>query len=118
VTGLVVGAAGTAILWAAGVEFPIAVPPGLVILSGALVVAFLRKAWAPGVGASRGLFVVVGFPISPHGFGNLFGQRGGAVAFGQGGQLIGVLLAFATGSLTTRRAYLATGGSGHPARRP
>jgi len=40
VAGLVVGAAGIAILWAAGVEFPVAIPPGLVILLvGALFVA-------------------------------------------------------------------------------
>ena len=32
VAGLVVGAAGIAVLWASGVEFPVAIPPGLVIL--------------------------------------------------------------------------------------
>ena len=119
VTGLVVGAAGIAILWAAGIDFPVAVPPGLVILlSGALIVAFVRKAWAPGVGAFLGLFVIVGFLISPDGFNNLFGQRGAAVAFGQAVQLIGVLLAFAMGSLATWQAYRATRMSGHRARRP
>jgi hypothetical protein len=39
VAGLVVGADGIAILWASGVEFPVAIPPGLVILLvGALFV--------------------------------------------------------------------------------
>jgi hypothetical protein len=39
VVGLVVGAAGIAVLWASGVEFPLAFPPGLVILLvGALFV--------------------------------------------------------------------------------
>ena len=39
VAGLVVGAAGIAILWASGVEFPVAIPPGLVILlAGAVFV--------------------------------------------------------------------------------
>ena len=39
VAGLVVSAAGIAILWASGVEFPVAIPPGLVILLvGALFV--------------------------------------------------------------------------------
>jgi hypothetical protein len=119
VTGLVVGAAGIAILWAAGIDFPVAVPPGLVILlSGALIVAFVPKAWAPGVGAFLGLFVIVGFLISPDGLDNLFGQRGAAVAFGQGVQLIGALLAFAMGSLASWRAYRARRKSGHRARRP
>ena len=37
--GLVIGAAGIAVLWASGVEFPVAIPPGLVILLvGALFV--------------------------------------------------------------------------------
>jgi hypothetical protein len=119
VSGLVVGAAGIAILWAAGIEFPVAVPPGLVILlSGALIVAFVRKAWAPAVGAFLGLFVIVGFLTSPDGFDNLFGQRGAAVALGQGIQLIGVLLAFAIGSLATWRAYRATRSAGDRGRRP
>jgi hypothetical protein len=118
-SGLVIGAAGIAILWAAGIEFPVAVPPGLVILlSGALIVALVRKRWAPGIGAFLGLFVIVGFLISPEGLGNLFGQRGAAVAFGQGIQLIGVLLAFAMGSLATWRAYRPTPRSGHRTRKP
>ena len=42
VGGLVVGALGIAILWASGVEFPFAVPPGLVILlAGALFVGLV-----------------------------------------------------------------------------
>ena len=31
VAGLMVGAAGIAVLWASGVEVPVAIPPGLVI---------------------------------------------------------------------------------------
>jgi hypothetical protein len=40
------------------------------------------------------------------------------VAFGQGIQLIGVLLAFAMGSLATWRAYRPTPRSGHRTRKP
>ena len=51
VLALLTGAAGIAILWAAGVDFPIAVPPGLVILLvGAAIVAGFRSTWADGVG--------------------------------------------------------------------
>ena len=40
VLGLVVGAVGIAILWAAGVSFPIYPPPGIIILlAGAIFVS-------------------------------------------------------------------------------
>ena len=65
VAGLVVGAAGIAVLWASGVEFPVAIPPGLVILLvGALFVGLAPWRWATGVGAFLGLFVTCGFLIS------------------------------------------------------
>ena len=65
VSGLLVGAWGIAILWAAGVDFPIAVPPGLVILVvGAAVVLGFQSRWADAVGGFLGLFVVVGFVLS------------------------------------------------------
>jgi hypothetical protein len=65
VAGLVVGAAGIAVLWASGVEFPVAIPPGLVILQvGALFVGLAPWRWATGVGAFLGLFVTLGFLIS------------------------------------------------------
>jgi hypothetical protein len=60
VGGLVAGSAGIAILWASGVEFPVAIPPGLVILlAGALFVGLAPWQWATGVGAFLGLFVTV-----------------------------------------------------------
>src|SRR3954463_564889 len=81
VGGLVVGAAGIAVLWAAGVEFPVAVPPGIVILLvGALFVGMTRWRWSPAVGAVLGLFVAVGFAISPTGWDNLVGRAGATVA--------------------------------------
>lgn len=101
--GLVCGALGIAILWAAGVEFPVAVPPGLVILlGGACLVVGVRKRWSDGVGGFLGLFVTVGFVLSGingDGFDNLFGRNGAAVALGQVVQLVGVVTAAASGTL-------------------
>ena len=107
VAALLVGATGIAILWAAGVDFPVAVPPGLVILAvGAAVVAGFRNRWADGVGGLLGLFVVVGFVLSGingEGFDNLLGRHGAAVALGQVVQLLGVVTATVTGALLVRR---------------
>ncbi len=106
VVGLVVGALGIAILWASGVKFPIYPPPGIVILlAGALFVGLTPWRWAPGVGAFLGLFVFVGFLISPSGLTNLFGQAGTSVAIGQGIQVIGVLTALIAGAIATRANY-------------
>jgi hypothetical protein len=106
VLGLVVGALGVAILWASGVEFPVYPPPGIVILlAGALFVGLVPRRWAPGVGALLGLFVFVGFLISPTGLTNLFGQAGASVAIGQGVQVIGVVAALLAGVITTRANY-------------
>ena len=106
IAGLLIGAAGIAILWAAGVPFPTAVPPGLVILvAGALLVGFVRRRWTTAVGAFLGLFVVVGFLVSPTGLSNLTGKAGALVAFGQAVQQVGVLTALIAGVLATRAAY-------------
>jgi hypothetical protein len=109
VSGLLVGALGIAILWAAGVDFPVAVPPGLVILTvGAAIVAGFRTRWADAVGGFLGLFVLVGFVLSGingEGFDNRLGENGGDVAAGQVVQLLGVLVAAVSGAmLTFRRA--------------
>ena len=106
VLGLVVGALGIAILWASGVEFPIYPPPGIVILlAGALLVGLAPWRWVPGVGAFVGLFVFVGFLISPTGLSNLSGEAGTGVAIGQGIQVLGVLIAMIAGVITTRANY-------------
>ncbi len=103
VLGLLVGATGISILWAAGVEFPVAIPPGLVILLvGALLVALLRAPWAAAVGAFLGAFVLVGFLASPTGMDNLTGQSGTAVASGQAVQLLGVAIALVSGTVAFR----------------
>jgi hypothetical protein len=64
-SGLLVGALGIAILWAAGVAVPVAVPPGLVILVvGAAVVWGFRSRWADAVGGLLGVFVLVGVLVA------------------------------------------------------
>ena len=104
--GLAAGAVGIAILWAAGVPFPFSPPPGIVILlTGALVVGLVPWRWAPGVGAALGLFVLVGFLISPTGLTNLVGRAGTSVALGQGIQVIGVLTALIAGVIATWANY-------------
>ena len=110
VAGLVAGALGIAILWATGQEFPVAIPPGLVILlAGALFVGPNPWRWAPGVGAFLGLFVLVGFLISGlnggAGFDNLAGDDGTGRAIGQGIQVIGVVTALVAGVIATRANY-------------
>lgn len=105
IAGLVVGAAGIGVLWATGVEFPVAVPPGIIILlAGALFVAFAPWRWSPAVGALLGLFVAVGFAISPTGVDNLLGRHGADVATGQAIQLVGVLTAVVAGVLALTAA--------------
>src|SRR4051794_24052263 len=104
VAGLVVGAAGIAGLWAAGVDFPVAVPPGLVILLvGAVIVIVVRSPWALALGALLGLFVTVGFLASPTGIPNLRGDSGAAVAVSQAVQQVGVVTALVSGILGFRR---------------
>ena len=106
VAGLVVGALGIAILWASGVPFPFVIPPGIVfLLVGASVVALAKWRWAPAVGAFLGLFVFVGFLISPSGLPNLLGQNGMGVAVGQGIQVIGVLTALIAGVMASWTNY-------------
>ena len=110
--GLVVGALGIAILWASGVEFPVYPPPGIIILvAGTLFVGLARWPWAPGVGAVLGLFVTVGFLISPTGLSNLVGEAGTSVAIGQGIQVIGVLTALIAGVIAIRANYRGAGSS-------
>ena len=104
VGGLVLGACGIAVLWASGVEFPVAVPPGIVILlAGAAFVSFSRWRWWPAVGVFLGAFVAVGWAISPTGWDNLSGRNGTSIAVGQAVQLIGVLIAVVAGAVALRR---------------
>jgi hypothetical protein len=106
VAGLAVGALGIAILWASGVEFPIYPPPGIVILlTGALFVGLAPWRWAPDAGAFLGLFVTLGFLISPTGLTNLFGRAGTSVLIGTWIQMIGVLTSLIAGVIATRANY-------------
>ncbi|MGH3646994.1 MAG: hypothetical protein ACRDTM_07450 [Micromonosporaceae bacterium] len=116
IVGLVAGAIGVTVLWASGVEFPIYPPPGIVILlAGAafLALAGTRYRWAPAVGAFLGLFVTVGFLISPDGIPNFLGEHGTGTQIGTWIQMAGVLTALVAGSLATAANYR----SGVPTRR-
>lgn len=105
VVGLVVGAAGIAVLWASGVEFPIYPPPGILsLLAGAIFVSVAPWPWTPGVGACMGLFVTVGFVISG-GPPNLLGRDGTSVAVGTWIQMAGALTALIVGVIATRVNY-------------
>lgn len=101
VSGLVIGAAGIALLWAAGTPFPTAVPPGIVILLiGAVLVLAARARWADAVGAFLGLFVLVGFVVSGvagDGFDSVKGDYGALGVVGQIVQLVGVGTALVVG---------------------
>lgn len=106
VAGLVTGAAGIAILWASGVPFPFVIPPGLVILlAGAFLVGLAPWPWVSAVGAFLGLFVTVGFLISPSGVPNLLGQNGTSVLIGTCIQMLGVLTALIAGVISIRLNY-------------
>jgi hypothetical protein len=119
VAGLLVGAAWIAVLWASGVEFPVAIPPGLVILLvGVLFVGLAPWRWATAVGAFLGLFVTIGFLISG-GLPNLVGGNGNTFSgtpnpidrdtlgtiIGTWIQMIGVLTAPIAGVIATRNNY-------------
>jgi hypothetical protein len=106
IAGLVVGAIGIAVLWAAGVAFPIYPPPGILILgAGALFLSLFRMRWTPVVGVALGLFIAVGFLISPTGIDNLTGVHGAAVAVGTVVQLVGVITAVVAGAVATAAGY-------------
>jgi hypothetical protein len=101
VLGLVLGAAGCAIQWAAG-ALPFLIPPGTVImLAGALFVGLAPWRWAPAVGALLGFLFAVGLLIGPIGLTNPLGEAGPAAAFGQGIQAIGVVTALVAGLIAT-----------------
>lgn len=98
---LVLAAVGIAVLWAGGVEFPVVVPPGIVILLiGAAVVGAVRRPWTGWVAAALGAFVLVGFIVAGltgDGFDHLLGKDGALVALGQALEVIGVAAALITG---------------------
>jgi hypothetical protein len=104
VAGLLSGALGIALLWAGGVEFPVAVPPGLVILVvGAAVVTAFRTRWSAALACLLGGFILVGFVVSPTGFDNLTGDLGFVVACGQAIEVAGVAVAAVSGALVALR---------------
>lgn len=114
VVALLAGALGIGMLWASGVEFPFYPPPGMLILgAGAVVVALVRWAWAPAVGAFLGLFIVGGFVVSSvasgAGTGNLTGDAGVGGVIGTVVELIGAGVALVAGLVATVRERRAVG---------
>ncbi|WP_026932168.1 hypothetical protein [Glycomyces tenuis] len=115
--GLLLCAAGVAVLWLSGVEFPVALPSGgentdsssrseiVFLLIGTLFVAFAPWRWAPLVGALLGAAFTIGFAATPAGIENLFGGEGAGVAAAQGVQLLGALAALLAGIAATRAGY-------------
>ena len=104
--GLVIGATGIAVLWAAGVKFPMYPPPGiLILLAGTIFMALARWRWAPAVGAFLGLFVTGGFLISPTGIPNFVGENGTGAAVGSWIQVAGVVTALVAGVIATVANY-------------
>lgn len=104
IAGLLSGALGIALLWAGGVQFPVAVPPGLVILAvGAVVVAAVRKRWTAVLGCVLGLFVFVGFLLSGTGFDIIGGSQGGLARMGQVVEVLGVVVAAVSGAVLVVR---------------
>jgi hypothetical protein len=106
VAALTFGAFGIALLWVGGVDFPVAIPPGMVILGvGAILVAAVRRRWTAWLGCGLGLFVLGGFLLSGNGFDIIGGSEGTIAAIGQTIEVLGVLVASVTGALLgVRRA--------------
>lgn len=104
VAGLLTGALGIALLWAGGVDFPVAVPPGLVILAvAAILVATIRNRWTAALGCLVGLFVFVGFLLSGTGFDIIGGSQGALPVVGQLVEVLGVAVAAVSGALLAAR---------------
>jgi hypothetical protein len=98
VVGLTLAAAGIVVLRLAGVTMP-AVPPGLVLLIvAAVVVALVRRRWAPLVGIAVGLAELPAVVLS---LDNLLAVDQPAIAVGTGLRVAGVVLAVVAGIVAT-----------------
>lgn len=97
VAGLVISAAGIAVLWAVGVPLPTPVPPGIIILvMAAVFVAVISWRWVPAIGVFIGLYAAVGFIVNGRPP-DLIGHNGIGVALGRWIQVIGFLMASIAG---------------------
>lgn len=112
VAGLVTGAVGIAALWAAGVEFPVYPPPGILILTGGTVffsIARTRLKFAPVIPVAQGLFIIGGFliegMIDGTGVQIMSGASGTGAQIAQIFQLVGVATAVAAGITVLRARY-------------
>jgi len=101
--GLIVAAAGIAILYVSGVAMPI-VPPGLVLLVvGAIIVATVRRRWALVVGLLVALAEIIGFFASGSAAA-LTDLTSVSVLAGTWIRLLGLVVAIVAGLLAAREA--------------
>jgi hypothetical protein len=77
----------------------------VILLATAALVGLAPWRWAPAVGAVVGLFVTVGFLISPTGIPYLLGRNGTSLQIGTWIQMTGVLTAMGAGVIATRASY-------------
>lgn len=104
VVGLVGGAVGIAIQFAAGVKMPI-VPPGVVmLLASAALIAITSWRWAPIAGIVAGLAEVAGF-LAVGSAASLTDFDSLGVLTGSWVRLVGIATAMIAGVVATKVAY-------------
>lgn len=103
ITGLVVAPLGIGILILSGVDFP-PVPPGVVIpLSGAALVAALRRWWSPALGAAVAAFLLVGLLATGLAIEGLYDPSDTGVFIGTTVLFLGLVMALVAGIVETVR---------------
>jgi hypothetical protein len=108
---LVISAIGIPIQILGGWEYPV-VPPGMLILLAAGLVALLPVRWAPAISLVAGGFILVGFFVVGD-LANMFGSQNALVTVGKWVQMVALVvgLVAAVGSLArppARESRIAT----------